>query len=871
MIDWTKIPLIRQESAQYRKDYLKSLLLHSRRGVILTNRFKYEIIKPMDNAYVPLHVEEQAQQYWLKKQSFNVTEDLNKEKFYCLSMFPYPSGSLHMGHVRNYTLGDVIARYQRALGKNVLQPIGWDAFGLPAENAAIKHGIPPAKWTKQNIAAMKAQFLRLGNAYDWRREIMTCDPCYYRWEQWFFIRLYEKGMVYKKNAVVNWDPVDQTVLANEQVVDGRGWRSGALVERKEISQWFIKITAYADELLRDLDTLDGWPAQVKQMQRNWIGRSEGCEIYFKVNAFAKRLKIYTTRPDTLMGATYLAVAPDHPLAKVAAKNNAAVQTFLDSCQGVRMAEAEIATMEKRGIDTGMKAVHPITGLDIPIWIANFVLMQYGSGAVMAVPAHDQRDWEFAQKYSLPRQDVIIPANNATHDFTKAAYTGEGTLVNSGQFNGLISTDAMKIITSHLEKQDSGKATINYRLRDWGVSRQRYWGTPIPMIICEECGIVPVPDDQLPVVLPEHVELTGNGSPLAQCHDFIHTTCPKCGQDANRESDTFDTFVESSWYYARFACKGQQNAMLDDRAKYWTPVDQYVGGIEHAVMHLLYARFFHKLMRDEGLVNSDEPFKALLSQGMVLRDGHKMSKSIGNTIDPNHLIDTYGADTARLFIMFAAPPEQSLEWSDTAVEGAHRFLKRLWAFAHSHETLFLEINELFQDGNNQVNWQTCDNRLKKSRMTVHKTLMQATHDYERQQFNTVVSSCMKLFNELSTYTLETEDDKYFLHAGFSFLLRLLAPITPHICHVLWQQLGFEKAIIDAPWPKFDKTALKMDEVDYVVQVNGKLRAQFTTSVDTPKDALLELASVHAASFITEKTIKKSIIIPHRHLINLVVSE
>ena len=823
----------------------------------------------MDISYLPQNIEEQAQQYWLKKQSFNVTEDLNKEKFYCLSMFPYPSGSLHMGHVRNYTLGDVISRYQRALGKNVLQPIGWDAFGLPAENAAIKHGIAPAVWTKQNIAAMKEQFLRLGNAYDWRREITTCDPDYYRWEQWFFIKLYEKGLVYKKNAVVNWDPVDQTVLANEQVVDGRGWRSGALVERKEISQWFIKITAYADELLDGLDTLDGWPAQVKQMQRNWIGRSEGSEIYFKVEGFAKRLKIYTTRPDTLMGATYLAVAPDHPLAKQAALNNEDVQAFLGTCQGVRMAEAELATMEKRGVNTGLFAIHPISGEKIPVWIANFVLMQYGSGAVMAVPAHDQRDWEFAKKYQLPLKQVIKPIDTTDHDITVSAFTADGILIHSGEFDGLTSDEAKKAITTCLEKQDAGKATINYRLRDWGVSRQRYWGTPIPMIICEECGIVPVPEDQLPVILPENVELTGNGSPLAQCSEFIHTTCPKCGQDANRESDTFDTFVESSWYYARFACKGQENAMLDDRAKYWTPVDQYVGGIEHAVMHLLYARFFHKLMRDEGLVNSDEPFLALLSQGMVLKNGHKMSKSVGNIVDPNHLINTYGADTARLFIMFAAPPEQSLEWSDTAVEGSHRFLKRLWSFAYQNKDLFVEINELFADGNGHINWQTCENRLKKSRLIVHQILAQASHDYERHQFNTVVSGCMKLFNELSAYQVQTEEDKYFLHSSMGFLLQLLAPITPHICHHLWLQLGFEKIIIDAPWPKHDKSALKTDEVDFVVQVNGKLRAQFTAQSDTPEATLIEMATEHASAFLVEKTIVKSIVVAHRQLVNLVV--
>ncbi|KTD41544.1 leucine--tRNA ligase [Legionella parisiensis] len=824
----------------------------------------------MDNTYIPQEVEEQAQQYWHKKQSFNVSEDLNREKFYCLSMFPYPSGTLHMGHVRNYTIGDVIARYQRALGKNVLQPIGWDAFGLPAENAAIKNGIPPAEWTKKNIESMKKQFLRLGNAYDWRREISTCVPEYYRWEQWFFIRLFEKGLVYKKNAVVNWDPVDQTVLANEQVVDGRGWRSGALVERKEISQWFIKITAYADELLSSLDTLDEWPAQVKQMQRNWIGRSTGTEIHFNVNNYPKRLKVYTTRPDTLMGATYLAVATDHPLAKEAASTRKDVKEFIDSCQGTKMAEAELATMEKRGVATGMSAIHPITGEELPIWVANFVLMQYGSGAVMSVPAHDQRDWEFAHKYQLPIKEVIKPASDTPHDLSKSAYTEEGTLINSGQFDGLSSSQAVETITSFLEEHDAGKATINYRLRDWGVSRQRYWGTPIPMILCDQCGTVPVPDQDLPVILPENVTFTGTGSPLAQCPEFVNVSCPKCGQDASRETDTFDTFVESSWYYARFACKGQENAMLDDRAKYWTPVDQYVGGIEHAVMHLLYARFFHKLMRDEGLVNSDEPFKALLTQGMVLKDGHKMSKSVGNVVDPNHLIDTYGADTARLFVMFAAPPEQSLEWSDTAVEGAHRFLKRIWAFAYQYQNMFMEINDIILSGNGHVNWQQAESRLKKSRLVVHQILAQATHDYDRNQFNTVVSGCMKLFNEISSYSIQTEEDKFFIHSSMSILLRLLAPITPHMTHHIWQQLGFEKAIIDANWPRVDKGALKTEEVDYVVQVNGKLRAQFTAGVDATEEALIGAAKEHAKDFLADKTVRKAIVVAHRQLINLVVN-
>ncbi|MDF1677503.1 MAG: leucine--tRNA ligase [Legionellaceae bacterium] len=825
----------------------------------------------MDNRYNPQVVEQEAQDYWVKKQCYQVNEDLNKEKFYCLAMFPYPSGSLHMGHVRNYTLSDVIARYQRALGKNVLQPIGWDAFGLPAENAAIKHKVHPANWTEQNIASMKAQFLKLGNAYDWRREVTTCDPVYYRWEQWFFIKLYEKGLVYKKNSWVNWDPVDKTVLANEQVVDGRGWRSGALVERKAIPQWFIKITAYADELLLGLDTLDGWPDQVKQMQRNWIGRSEGCEVYFPMDDRPKPLKVYTTRPDTLMGVTYFAISPDHPLAKKAAETDAKVQAFIESCAGTGTAEADIAALEKRGIATGFFATHPISGQKLPIWIANFVLMQYGTGAVMAVPAHDARDFEFATKYNLPIQSVIAPQNEAdAHNYSKGAFLDTGVLINSGEFDGLNSTDAKAAITQKLEENNMGRTTINYRLRDWGVSRQRYWGTPIPMILCDDCGPVPVPEDELPVRLPENVDFSAQGSPLADCADFLQTECPKCGQDAQRETDTFDTFVESSWYYARFACKGQEDVMLDDRAKYWTPVDQYVGGIEHAVMHLLYARFFHKLMRDEGLVNSDEPFKALLTQGMVLKDGHKMSKSLGNTVDPNHLIETYGADTARLFSMFAAPPEQSLEWSDSGVEGAYRFLKRLWVFAYEHRARLIETGEMYGENNPRINWQEVESRLKKARAEVHQIIARATADYERNQFNTVVSACMKLFNIISSYEIQTDEDKYFFYHSMTALLRLLAPITPHICHVLWENLGFTRPIIDAPWPKFDKNALKTDEVDFVVQVNGKLRAQFTAPTEMPEDALIDRAKTEAASFVAGKTIKKCIVVAHRQLINLVVS-
>lgn len=824
----------------------------------------------MDNCYNPQVVEQEAQEYWAKKQSYHVNEDLNKEKFYCLAMFPYPSGSLHMGHVRNYTLGDVVARYQRALGKNVLQPFGWDAFGLPAENAAIKHQVHPAVWTENNIAAMKSQILKLGNAYDWRREITTCDPAYYRWEQWFFIKLYEKGLVYKKNSLVNWDPVDKTVLANEQVIDGRGWRSGALVERKAVPQWFLKITAYADELLLGLDSLDAWPPQVKEMQRHWIGRSEGCEILFQIEDSPKPLKVYTTRPDTLMGVSYFAIAADHPIAKKAALLNPDVQTFIDSCVGTSTAEADIATLEKRGIQTDFFAIHPISGQKIPIWIANFVLMQYGTGAVMGVPAHDARDFEFAKKYQLPILPVIVPADDLyQHDYTKGPLLEPGILINSLEFTGLSSLEAKQVIIKHLEQGNMGSPKVNYRLRDWGISRQRYWGTPIPMILCEDCGPVPVPEDDLPVRLPTDVDFSVQGSPLAACPEFLHVECPKCGQDAQRETDTFDTFMESSWYYARFACKGQEDAMLDDRAKYWTPVDQYIGGVEHAVMHLLYARFFHKLMRDEGLVNSDEPFKALLTQGMVLKDGHKMSKSLGNTVDPNYLIEKYGADTARLFVIFAAPPEQSLEWSDSGVEGAYRFLKRLWAFGYEHHSLFSEMGLLYAENTPPFSWQTVESRLKKARAEVHQIIAQATTDYERNQFNTVVSACMKLLNILSAYEIKTDEDRYFSFHSMTILLRLLAPITPHICHVLWENLGFVKPIIDAPWPKHDKHALKTDEIDYVVQVNGKLRAKFTASCDTTEEDLIRLAKTEVSSFLAGKTLMKSIVVSHRQLINLVI--
>src|SRR3990167_5188153 len=774
--------------------------------------------------YEPQAIEHEAQQYWSKKQCFQVTEDLNKEKFYCLAMFPYPSGTLHMGHVRNYTLADVISRYQRALGKNVLQPIGWDAFGLPAENAAIQNQTSPAVWTQKNIDKMREQFIRLGIAYDWKREFATCDPSYYHWEQWFFIQLYKKGLVYKKNSIVNWDPVDQTVLANEQVVDGRGWRSGALIEHKEVPQWFIRITNYAGELLKDLDTLTDWPQQVVEMQRNWIGFSEGATVKFKVESLDTTLNIFTTRIDTLMGVTYIAIANEHPIAKKAAQENHEVREFIESCETTKVAEADIAKLPKKGIDTNFEAIHPLTGEHLPIWVANFVLMSYGTGAVMGVPAHDQRDWEFAKLYCLALKPVI--EGEEKHDYTKSAYTGQGRLDRSDVFNDLTLVAAKTKIVEHLEKLQLGEASIQYRLRDWGVSRQRYWGTPIPMILCQECGTVPVNEEDLPVVLPDDVDFTA-GHTLANSKSFVETNCPKCKGLAKRETDTFDTFMESSWYYARFTCKQQASAMLDERANYWTPVDQYVGGIEHACMHLLYARFFHKLMRDAGLVNSDEPFKALLTQGMVLKNGTKMSKSVGNVVDPEELINKYGADTARLFTMFASPPEQSLEWSYKGVEGAFRFLKRIWQFAHDTAPLIQNLN--LSQQTQTIEWDNASNKLKQTRFNVHQILNQVNHDYERKQFNTVVSGTMKLFNEISDYVIEDELDQYFIQKSLSILLRLLAPITPHICHYLWNFLEFEKAIIDAPWPKVDKNALRSETVTYIVQINGKKRAEFAINL------------------------------------------
>jgi len=823
----------------------------------------------LQQQYQPEHVEAEARQYWEAQESFRATEDLtrdpDKEKFYCLSMFPYPSGRLHMGHVRNYTIGDVIARYQRMKGKNVLQPMGWDAFGLPAENAAMKNNVPPARWTYDNIDYMRAEFKRLGFGYDWDRELATCHPEYYRWEQWLFIQLFEKGLIYKKTAPVNWCPHDLTVLANEQVIDGCCWRCDTAVERKEIPQYFMRITDYAEELLDDLDKLDGWPERVRTMQRNWIGKSEGVEVEFTVADSGESLRVYTTRPDTLMGVSYVAVAPEHPLATRAAETSEALAAFIKECKTMETSEAAMETMEKKGVDTGLKAIHPVSGEEVPVYAANFVLMGYGEGAVMAVPAHDQRDFEFAQKYSLPVEQVIKPADNSDIDLGKQAFTEKGVLVNSGDFTGLTSGEAFDAIAAQLEKDNKGNKRTNYRLRDWGVSRQRYWGAPIPVINCESCGAVPVPEDQLPVVLPENVEFEGVGSPIKKMPEFYETTCPTCGNKAERETDTFDTFMESSWYFARYACKDNTEAMLDERANYWLPVDQYVGGIEHAILHLLYARFFTKLMRDAGLLNIDEPFEKLLTQGMVLKDGTKMSKSKGNTVDPQELIKKYGADTVRLFTMFAAPPEQSLEWNDDAVEGAYRFLKRVWRLVHDEDRQ-AALKQWRADGA-KVDVSALSAGQKKCRAELHSLLEQADRDVEKYQFNTVVAATMKMVNTLSQ--IKNASDPVYAE-GVDILLRLLSPVVPHITHALWQDLGHEDDILVASWPQPDESALVQDTVELVVQVNGKVRGKIEVAADATKDVIeqIALADENVLRFTDGKSVVKVIVVPGR-LVNVVV--
>ncbi len=817
----------------------------------------------MQQEYQPSSVESAAQKWWQDHDTFRALEDSDKEKYYCLAMFPYPSGQLHMGHVRNYTIGDVISRYQRMQGKNVLQPMGWDAFGLPAENAAIKNKVPPAKWTYQNIDYMRGQLQRLGLGYDWDRELATCTPQYYRWEQWLFTRLFKKGLVYKKTAAVNWCPVDETVLANEQVVDGCCWRCDTQVEKREIPQWFMKITDYAEQLLTDLDQLEGWPEQVKTMQANWIGRSEGVVIKFGLNDSEQTLDVYTTRPDTLMGVSYLAVAAEHPLALKAAESNAELQDFVDECRKMETSEEAMETAEKKGVATGVTAIHPITGEQVPVWAANFVLMGYGTGAVMSVPAHDQRDYEFAKKYDLAIKQVIEPIGKAKCDLSQSAFTEKGRLINSGQFDDLTSVESFDAIADALAAQGKGEKQVNYRLRDWGISRQRYWGTPIPIINCPDCGAVPVPEEDLPVRLPEDVIVDGSGSPIKSMPEFYECACPQCGADSIRETDTFDTFFESSWYYARFTCPDNEEAMLDERADHWLPVDQYIGGIEHAVLHLLYARFFHKLMRDEGLVSGDEPFKKLLTQGMVLKDGVKMSKSKGNTVDPQALIDQYGADTARLFTMFAAPPDQSLEWSDKAVEGSHRFLNRLWRAVQEHVA----------GGTVQaLNTDDLSDELKDLRRHTYQTLTKVSDDIGRRHtFNTAIAAVMELMNALA----KLKDNSPQAHAVVQELLEnvvlMLSPITPHICHKLWQVLGHNDAIVTAAWPEIDESALVQDKIELMVQVNGKLRSKISVAADANKESIesLALADDNVQKFTDGKDIRKVIVVPGR-LVNIVVA-
>ena len=868
----------------------------------------------MHEQYQPREIEAAAQSSWDAQKSFVVSEQPGKDTFYCLSMFPYPSGKLHMGHVRNYTIGDVIARYQRMQGKNVLQPMGWDAFGMPAENAAMKHMVAPAKWTYENIDYMRNQLKSLGLAVDWTREVTTCKPDYYRWEQWLFTRLYEKGVIYRKNGTVNWDPVDQTVLANEQVIDGRGWRSGALIEKREIPMYYFKITAYADVLLESLDELDGWPEQVKTMQRNWIGKSRGMEISFPYDVASIGsegvMKVFTTRPDTLMGATYVAVAAEHPLATLAATDNSELQAFIEECKRGGVAEADIATQEKKGLATSLRVQHPLTGELLPVWVANYVLMNYGEGAVMAVPAHDERDFAFATKYDLPIKPVVrTSAGDETPAPWQDAYGEHGELINSGAFDGLDFDGAFDAMEVALQKKGLGQARTQFRLRDWGISRQRYWGCPIPIIHCDSCGDVPVPEDQLPVVLPEDVVPDGAGSPLARMPEFYECSCPKCGAPAKRETDTMDTFVESSWYFARYASPHYDQGMVDPAAaNHWLPVDQYIGGIEHAILHLLYARFFHKLMRDEGLVSSNEPFKNLLTQGMVVAETYyrtlenggkdwfnpadviverdakakvigaklasddlpveiggteKMSKSKNNGVDPQAMIDAYGADTCRLFMMFASPPDMSLEWSDSGVEGANRFLRRVWRLAHVHVS---------HGPAGQLDTTNLNDEQKAVRRAIHLAIKQASVDVgQHHKFNTAIAQVMTLMNVLEKAATETEQDRALLQEGLETVALLLAPITPHICHELWQQLGKSGAIIDAQWPKVDESALVQDSLTLVVQVNGKLRGQIEVPASASREDIeaSARANENVVRFTEGLTIRKVIVVPGK-LVNIVAN-
>ena len=862
-----------------------------------------------DATYNPAQIEREAQQYWNDNKTFEVSEDPDKEKFYCLAMFPYPSGKLHMGHVRNYTITDVIARYQKMQGKNVLQPMGWDAFGLPAENAAIQNNTAPAKWTHENIAYMKAQLKSLGFGIDWSRELATCEPDYYKWEQWFFTKLYEKGLVYKKTSAVNWCPNDATVLANEQVIDGCCWRCDTPVERKEIPQWFIRITDYAEQLLDDLDELEHWPEQVKTMQRNWIGKSRGVNVTFDLSESAgehNHFDVYTTRPDTLMGVTYLTLATQHPIALEAAKHNSALADFIEQCRLQGVSEAEMATMDKVGMDTGITAIHPLTGNSVPVWVGNYVLMDYGSGAVMAVPGHDQRDYEFAKNYDLLITQVVMAAEDKECSIKNSAFTDKGILINSGQYDGLDFDAAFEAISTALINLDHGSVTTNYRLRDWGVSRQRYWGTPIPMYNLAEGGEIAVPLDRLPVILPVDVEMDGIQSPIKADKNWC--VAEFNGQTVAHETDTFDTFMESSWYHARFTCSDLDSAMLDPaRADYWLPVDQYVGGIEHAILHLLYARFYHKLLRDEGLVSSNEPFKSLLCQGMVLAesfykeiDGRKiwlapneimverdekgrtitatevktgdavksggitkMSKSKNNGVDPQTAIDKQGADTVRLFTMFAAPPEQTLEWSDEGVSGAHRFLRKLWKMVHEH----LETNISVSLNIDNLNQQQQDLRRK-----THETINKVNDDFGRRNtFNTAIAAVMELLNDVAKHNSAETQSVAVRHEALTSAVLLLSPIAPHICHALWQALGHSESVADAKWPAVDEKALVRSSITLVLQVNGKVRGKIEVAADISKQDIekIALADENVQRFIEGSTIRKIIVVPGR-LINIVAN-
>jgi leucyl-tRNA synthetase len=873
----------------------------------------------MKESYDPAAVERAAQQYWQERRAFEVREDPALPKFYCLSMLPYPSGRLHMGHVRNYTIGDVLARYLRMQGYNVLQPMGWDAFGLPAENAAISNAVPPAQWTRDNIAHMRVQLKSLGFAIDWRRELATCDPDYYRWNQWLFLRMLEQGLAYRKTGVVNWDPVDQTVLANEQVIDGRGWRTGAPVEKREIPMYYLGITRYAEELLEVLDTLDGWPERVRVMQANWIGRSEGCDIAFPYAADTVRaaggegaLKVFTTRADTLFGATFMAIAAEHPVALAAARHNPALAAFVEECRRGSVIEADLATQQKKGMPTGLHVLHPFTGAPLEIWVANYVLMAYGEGAVMGVPAHDERDFEFALQNGLPVVTVVRSASGAYEEVRApwiAAYAQHGVTVNSGEFSGLTFQAAVDAIAAALAQKGLGRKRVQYRLRDWGISRQRYWGCPIPIIHCGSCGAVPVPDAQLPVVLPEDLVPDGTGNPLAKCPAFYECSCPKCGARARRETDTMDTFVDSSWYFIRYACADDAAAMVDKRVDYWLPVDQYIGGIEHAILHLLYSRFWTKVMRDFGMLKFGEPFTRLLTQGMVLNDIYsyhpadgrkryvnpadvdtrrgadgievheyvtperrtvlvtheglgKMSKSTGNGVDPEGLVERFGADTARLFVMFAAPPEQTLEWSDEGVQGAARFIRRLWNAVYEH--VEAGAAPTLEPG-------ALSAAQRELRRAAHQALAKATDDIgRRRNFNTAIAAIMELLNSVGRFADASPQGCAVRHEALGIAVRVLAPITPHVCHALWQALGFSSALIDERWPTPDAAALAQDMHAIVVQVNGKLRGHVVVPVTADEAAVraAALADEHVRKFVAGKPVRRVVVVPGK-LVNVVV--